>query len=328
MVYSTAYPLYVTLTGTSGTIIEYSLSIKGKNIFNGKVVLIENSAEINIMDKIRNYLETFYEDVIGNSVGLISLPVRNNIGSLIEATFSTASFTSTYKIAYDYNSNRIQELPNTRFLNEPIDRRVDPRQIIGISGYNIDSTYTYSSYINGVISASNSTNASDAIKWYKLDLSNLKLNVNDVVTLSGWGGSIEFRVIEPCSSRFAVYYVNKYGGLDSLICSGKATESYNTERTDVRLYTNNLHAASFEKKRIAQEITKKYALNTGLLTDAEGKRIDHLMSSPKIWLHDLESEDIISCMVDATSYQIKTSENDSLVSYSFNIYESKPYIRL
>lgn len=92
--------------------------------------------------------------------------------------------------------------------------------------------------------------------------------------------------------EWAVYYLNRYGGWDSFLIEG------NVVKTDAyeKYYTNksfNNTSLDFEKKVYNNQITTRYELNTGWLTDAESDRLAfNLLPSNCAYLHNLTTDEL------------------------------------
>lgn len=111
------------------------------------------------------------------------------------------------------------------------------------------------------------------------------------ITVNG----VEYDIVDPCD-RYVLYYLNAYGGWDSLLVQG------NTRRTDAltrssfsRSYDNN-GITSRGKKDYSIGIERGYTFHTHVMTDAQSERMHHLLESPDVYFHDLQ-EDIIRPLV-------------------------------
>ena len=93
--------------------------------------------------------------------------------------------------------------------------------------------------------------------------------------------------IEDTCKRYALYYVNAYGGWDQLLMqSGQETDGYerSTYKTD---YDNNEPTAVGEHNW-RNGVSRAWLLKTGVLTDAEAAMMHHLVGSVQAYLLDMD----------------------------------------
>lgn len=314
--------------------VEYTISLNGVTIYSGRVYPYDgdDTATIDISDICRELLDTFYEKLIDRVTGVYQMPsgVMTNGSRLINPInrfiVHQDEVETSYLVAYDYNTDYVLERPYGRNLNDPILLEADPRQRLFASGYNIAGIDSYSYQVNGLPPLDYSI-TSQTFNLLALDLNDISLSPGDSVTMTSNGVSSIYKIVPECHNRFALYYVNKYGGLDSLLCSGKAVEAFNSKYTPFRQYSDRTVRTGFADVKLGQEIEKRYALNTGLLNDDGASKIDHLIYSPKVWIHDLEKDTITSCLIEDSSYTVKNYRNDRVVQYAINVSESQVYLR-
>lgn len=92
-----------------------------------------------------------------------------------------------------------------------------------------------------------------------------------------------------CRARYALHYVNAFGGWDSFLVSG------NGKRTDALTHHNTgqqsdnasaAPAARRNQRTYVNEVAPSYELHTAPLTDRESARMHHLLNSPQVLLED------------------------------------------
>lgn len=231
-----------------------------------------------------------------------------------------------YTVMYNYNTDYKEEYSDTENLNEPIMFNVDPRQRIFMTSYS-ESTILFSALLNGANIDSQSL-ASDVFINYGINLAELTLNVGDKIVLSDSIASFEYKVVRPCRNRYALYYVNKYGGLDSFLFEGRVIESYNPSNIDVSLYNDRGNRQDWEQKRIYREIDKQYELHSGfVVSDEYSRRIDNLKNAVKVWIHDLEMDTVTSCLIIDSTFRVEEKRYSGMIQYTVNVKESQKQIR-
>lgn len=121
---------------------------------------------------------------------------------------------------------------------------------------------------------------------------------NHVIDTAGLTGGVRMEVgtdvvawkLVPKCHRYILYYVNAHGAWDSLVCEGgyRVTDSYARSETGVWPKANVGEDVAQTSEVFLNEVTRRYTLNTGWLTDAEAARMHHLLGSCQVWLCDTE----------------------------------------
>lgn len=325
MAYSAHYPVMHNLTVPGGSYAEYTIEYKGNTIYKGRVYARSEATEtieIDIAPVCREFLDTNYSALLGSVPTPISAEVptdernRDTIG-----TFSVDG--TSYPIKYDYNTDYILDVGTSGNLNDPITEEVDRRQYIPISAFNLSGATP----VTWVIGESTSTQTATSQNINLMAQNIRSVEPGTEITATNFGATHKFKVVHECRNRYAVYYVNKMGGLDALLCSGKNSKGWNQDRTDARLYTDRRNRLNFENTRIYQEIDELYNLTTPYLSDEQAEKIDHLINSPKVFVHDLDTDDITACLVNTSSFETRSRRYDGLVYYNFQLVRSQPELR-
>ncbi len=341
MIYSCHYPITHQLVAEGAEVIDYAVLLNNVKIYEGFVSsysAVEGLIEIDLSDIFRVYLQTYYEQLSFSGLMTGSVPTQGTMATLhtfvVQSDYnnkpdengeSTTGADMDYPVMYDYNREYILEYPNSGIRNYPISTVVDPRQYMSVVSYNTDDTDNLYYSVNG--SARFNYYYSNNLYHYLLvKPGDIGASGGDTVLMSGGGETLTYQVKENCRNRFALYYVNLLGGLDTLLCAGKHVESFGVSRTDAELYNNRKSRRDFQQVRIYQEIRNNYLLHTDWLQEELADRIDHLIYSPKVWIHDLEKDLVTSCLIEDSSYTVKSFKNDRLVYYAINVTESQNYI--
>ena len=98
-------------------------------------------------------------------------------------------------------------------------------------------------------------------------------------------GGRTYRVGGGCD-QFALYYVNAYGGWDTMPVRAKVSEQDALTRHNLQVDYNNASSAR-GTKTVAIELAHKYTLRTGYMNEAESLKMHNLLNSPHVWLHDV-----------------------------------------
>lgn len=167
----------------------------------------------------------------------------------------------------------------------------------------------------------------------------------DTITFSGSGtyvstytatykrvvlGSQAYDIIPNCEARYALYYVNAYGGWDGIALKGTElrSDSYTRHTNDVR-YKESATTQERGKRNYLNEIATRWTLRTGILTDDEASRMHHLLGSTDIWLYDSQNQKMYPVTItdtDCPYYSFKNNGRNP-VEYTINVELAQSHIR-
>ena len=139
--------------------------------------------------------------------------------------------------------------------------------------------------------------------------------------------NVRTRIIPTSSGNscgeYAIYYANRYGGIDSFLFEGKCVKkdeyTRNTMKGSVLNTTNQ-----FQTNNYHTDITTSYQLYTGWLSDTESKTfVFNVLPSNMIYLHNLTDGTIKPVYITDTSAEYKTFRNEKeLVCHNITVKES------
>lgn len=119
--------------------------------------------------------------------------------------------------------------------------------------------------------------------------------------------------------RYALHYVNAYGGWDSIwMASGVITDTF-TRKTAMHLYDNRQTSAR-GKVNFANPYTKKWQLHSGYLLGEQGESMHHLLGATDVYLQDITTGELIPVTITDNSCEYKSyrSNGGKLVDYTIN----------
>ena len=109
---------------------------------------------------------------------------------------------------------------------------------------------------------------------------------------------------EDCQKRYVLYYNNLYSGWDALLFSGKYTRSEKLNRSTSKYATLNTSGQHYSRQWNIN-ITESWKLKSYYLNEDECKRMENVLTSNLVFLHDLDSDIIYPVNVTDTSYTEK-----------------------
>jgi len=125
--------------------------------------------------------------------------------------------------------------------------------------------------------------------------------------------------------EYALYYLNRYSGWDSFLFTGKCTRKDTISgQTLTQEYDNN-NSLAFGLTNYFSQITPKWELNTGWLSDEQSSSFAfNVVPSPMVFLHNLAENDIFPVVITNTEveYKQKTRQNRR-INYVLNVTKSQ-----
>lgn len=141
--------------------------------------------------------------------------------------------------------------------------------------------------------------------------------------------SLSYEVDRECYSH-VLYYINAYGGWDSLLLRGRMGRETGIKRSTYGRPYDNKVATERGTVNYLNELTHNLMLRTGWLTDEGASHIDHLLGSTNVYLRDLSTGSMTPLVINETSVAHKTfrGEGAALVSYEISATEAQKGMRL
>lgn len=154
--------------------------------------------------------------------------------------------------------------------------------------------------------------------------------IRTAADLQGKKITIDSAITYDCNycGDYALYYLNSHGGWDSFLIEGKVQKTDNITQYKYSKSFNNT-TIEYESGRYISEIATKYVCYTSWLTDAQSANLaKNLLSSNKVYLHDLVNNKIIPVIIENTTIDYKKYFNErQMISYKINLVESQTKIK-
>lgn len=336
---------FVTLGG--GDVIPFRIRVQDQNgniIYNGKSHIkpgkTNNSIRIN--DICADYLTNALPALSQAEFSGLSFPLN----FVVEAFLQTAQgevpdwelagevqFINDWSYDDSYN-------PATMGMSFPVNGRIDSRQWLVFTAYNASTITATLTFADGT--TSQVFIPVEISKDFNADFNNdFARSVRSagsgtaVFDLSAWDNVASvtingktWEVVTDCK-EWVVYYVNAYGGWDSLLIEGNAIETDSLKRYTRELEYDNRSIQNRGIQNYVNEITKSYTLHTSWMSDAESLRMHHLLNSPEVYLFNINTGDMIPVTLNNTKTEFKTYKNNGgrLVNYTIDATLAQERIR-
>lgn len=269
----------------------------------------DSYAKVRVNDICADYLVNVLPTMTDRS--FTALPVKTfslqiKTGSNTWTPFEDFTFYNDW--SYDYGAT-----PSD--LSCPINGRVDDRMTILFSGLDMASLSATYRKTSGSTTARTVTLPSNPASGTGAFLANAVSDVNRI--------TIKSRTYYPVGScyRYALYYVNAYGGWDQFLLEGNDLEADELTRYIREVeYDNNL-LVNRGTDNYVSEISKTWTLHSGVLTDDQASRMHHLLNSPMVYLCQIASGDMIPVIMKTNTCEYKTLKNQGrrMVEYTMEV---------
>lgn len=241
---------------------------------------------------------------------------------LITTVQNTSSGDATYTILYDYNTDGNNILPNTDEQSTIIYPYFDPRQFL------VFGEYTTSPY-NQTYSIGNATTSAYITKsgFFSIYTGNYSWTPHQKYTIyRNYGNNLGIITCTDCGVfQYCIYYVNKAGGYDWLLCKAEAT--WNREDNNATLYNQYNSIGNTKNTRIKSVIKKQYKLKSPVLNNQQSLLMDNLLNTPKAQLHNLATGEIIPVIITQASHERLQYPKDKNMQYSITVEQATQFER-
>lgn len=330
---------YVNLGSANSRPYRIVLQDTGDIIYSGKAYKIPDASAITIKinDVCADYLQNVLPSLSQAEFSELNLPVtfvvQMSFDGYTWTDVATAQFINDWSYDYKYN-------PATMGMSFPINGHIDSRMPIVWTGLNVSQVTATIYFTDGTSSqviipveisddfnadfnADFSRSVRSAGSGTAVFLPSAWDNVSKIVV-----GRSTFRVVTSCA-RYALYYVNAYGGWDSFLIEGNTLEADTLKRYTREMVYNNRDIQNRGIQNYVNEIKKGYTFHTGWLLDNQGERMHHLINSTDVYLYDIPNNQMIPVTIPTTTCEYKTYKNqgNQLVNYTIQVEIAQNRIR-
>lgn len=116
--------------------------------------------------------------------------------------------------------------------------------------------------------------------------------------------------------QFVLYYVNAHGGWDALPVEGRTVQADAVTRHTAGVEYDNRRTETRGKRNYVNELKHTFEFWTGLLNERQAAMMHHLLNSPAVYVHDMESGHISPLVLTGSTTEYK---NGAPGLYSYKI---------
>ena len=288
-----------------GDSVDYTISVDGNIIFNGKTYRMSGSDRVKIYINrvVRDYLSSKIEFNSANKVQTQDRHVR----SFVLSTTSPNNKT-TYNIYNDYGYDDGAIVDDAiNILSRPLSNVVDPRQILFCTFADLTSNTSHDIAVKSQREGKTLTSSvSGKCKTFTID-NNVAGDTITVTNVKAGKIIASYDVRATCAD-YCLYYLNAHGGFDHLLIKGNSLRTDDFKRVELTRNVNNT-TLQHGRQSVSVEVQSKWKLYTDHLTDDQWALTHHLLGSTQVFLHDFATDDIIPVVITANSAEWRTYAN-------------------
>ena len=295
---------YVNL-GTAES-VQFRILVDGDVIYTGKAFKRPGKDAIEV--KVNDLCADFLDNGANHSVNFIIQVFRGSTWT----TRDSVLFANDWSYDYEYSVE-------TNGMAFPVNGKVASKQWLVYSEFERDKVSARLTYENGGY----------GVQSYPVQNGIAVINIGEHPGVKKIEiGTIDYHVVSECS-RYVLYYVNSYGGWDSLLIEGNHSVSDNLTRYTRETEYDNRSIQNRGVHNYVNEISKTMTLHTSWLSDDESSRMHHLLNSTNVYLFDLATGQIVPVVLTDTRTDYKTYKGNGgrLVNYTINVTIAQERIR-
>lgn len=117
---------------------------------------------------------------------------------------------------------------------------------------------------------------------------------------------------------YQLYWVNRRGGVDSIIMTGNNIQSVKSNSKRYKTYKRSFQNGNFygdesydSNPQYLSEYKKRYSLNSYYIDEELYKYLEDIIYTKYVWLYSLNDDEIISVNIIYDSFELKNSKNQN-----------------
>ena len=294
---------------------DYTIETGGDTIFSGHAVRRPDQAQLTVRindicaDFLAHALPGITTQAAANDPCCATFAVKDGGGTTVDSVEFIADW--SYVPGHTVTN-----------LADPVNGRVSANQALVASVASSSAVTVSLRYASGSTGSVTLNNAGGPVQVVSIPLA----NIANLAAVTVAGKTYE---VVPACARYALLYVNAFGGWDTLLMEGRSSEVDNYGRYTMReRYDNSVRSARGTAEYV-NEVTRHWTLRTGWLRDAQAFRMHHVLGSVHVWLYDIEEGALLPVIVTDTNCEYKTyrGQGGKLVSYTIDVELAQSMVR-
>lgn len=128
-------------------------------------------------------------------------------------------------------------------------------------------------------------------------------------------------IVGDTCARFALYFVNPWGGWDSIPMAGEYSRNDDITRHMMTSVYDNSDISARGRRNYANHVARTYSLNSGWLHEEQAEKFTQLLSSTNVYLYDMVDDTMQAVTIAEKSSPLKTFKNQGgkLINYQVDV---------
>lgn len=293
---------------------DYTIVTGGETIFSGHAVKRPDAANLTV--RINDVCADYLAHAVP-AVGLLKCTADPMTATFVVKKGGTTVDTVTFEADWSYDYGHTAAHPA-----DPVNGRVSALQtlVASVSGGSAVTAQVLLS--GGTTQTLTITGSGGAAQSVSIPLDSIQ-NVKEVSV-----GGHSYKVVDACA-RYALLYVNAYGGWDTLLMDGRPGMEDGYDRHKMLQEYDNATRSNRGTVEYANEVTRRWTLRTGWLRDDEAARMHHVLGSTDVYLYDIPAAALTPVTIAETTCEYKTYKGNGArpVQYAITVELAQEIVR-
>lgn len=294
---------------------DYTIETGGSTIYAGHAVRRPDQPQLTVR------INDVCADYLAHAVPSVTSRIAVNEPSAATFTVKDAGGTTVDSVQFVADwSHDYDHTPSA--LADPVNGRVSADQAIVLSVLSSGATSATLRYKDGTTGTISVSSAGGPLQVVSIPLGAIANLV--AVTVGG-----KTYTVVPACARYALLYVNAFGGWDTLLMEGRESEADTYERHTMQQRYDNTQRSARGTVEYVNEVTRAWTLRTGWLKDGEAFRMHHVLGSAHVYLYDIPAGTLTPVVITDTACEYKTYRGNGgrLLNYAVNVELAQNIIR-
>lgn len=275
-------------------------------LYTGKAVRRPDDATLTVR------VNDIVADLLARNLLTLQDPFTDYAAFLSDVTIAGNGVTQQLSFINDWSYDLNKTYGASFILSDPVNALVDGRQTLAVTG-------VFASGTNATLTKTDGTSTTTPVGitgegTFVLDLGTVPSLAS--VTLGGQTWKVESN----CRT-WVLHYINAFGGWDSLLIRGGGKQVDNITRYEYRRSYDNSVLMNRGRVNYLNDMTRRWELHTGWLTDDESSRMYEVIESVLVYLEDVSTGTMLPVVVVNNEHTYKTYMNQGrqLVDYTITV---------
>lgn len=297
--------IWRTFAGYADRDARFEVYINGSLVYSGDAIVApdEDEVTVRVNDIVADYVSARVPSTFGSAVSM-------NIQAPTAEIYINDELAESARLIPDWSHDPAHDI---YAMADPIDGVADPRCDIPYSFVAVVGSTKSPNVSVKLASGTVITPSFASVSAGTVSISPTNYEGAKSVTFDGL---TTYRIESTCQ-RYALYYINAYGGVDLYIPKGVCTQTATYTRSE---YLRS-QSAKYLRANYKTDTVNAWSLGTGFMTDEQSLKMHHLIGSNDVRLLDMETGETYPVIITDSSLTYKTIRNSDrkFPTYTINL---------